>query len=1111
VDRFKQGIILLTILLTVVAFGNGEPGRPVTDGSMAYDNGVVGSWQTIGTLGNIRTPHWAVAFDSFPGTIESVSVYCKGEVGHNDEGFFQVYADAGGLPGARIGDSIMFYVDSSQGWRSAFTSRSVTTRFHIAVFPYWVSSGHISQGFDNNGVQAPSGSQSRNTGTWSTYTGAGDIMIRCFVRRHDVGARRIFNLPLSIDSGLVIQPYCSLYNYGDYEESYAIRMKIGSFYDRTAMAWFQQPKSWLSALMPRCTVNFPLGTYPVTCSTTLASDANLGNNRCSTSIEVLPGNKDVSVTKLIAPLDTLVYGTTVTPACSVYNWGNRSQDYNVAMYIGTTTLRVGVVAHAPGTLRYVTFPNWRANQPGSLTVRCSTELVGDRVPSNDRRTGMVHVRSADVGVTRVLAPSGTIETTDVIVPACTVRNFGTETAEYIVRLKVSGYTDTVRVLSHAPGTRLYVTFPSCAGWPRGSHTVSCSTELSGDNEPANDRAATSLVVEVHDAGARAIVEPAGALPINSTLAPKARFRNSGDIREPVLVAFRINTTPPYSSTRNLGNGLPPGVDTVINFSSWTAANGGIFVARCSIYMPGDRNPRNDTLSQSFAVGNADAGVAQIVRPNGAVEPGRLAPEVRVRNNGELTMSFPVSFHIWKYGSLRYADTQQVASLAPASERTVCFDSVDLDTGQYATKARLLSADGNPANDSLVGSATCANVAPGWNRLTDVPLGSKSKNVKDGGCLAYYDGRVYELKGNGRCEFYSYDISSKTWTTLESIPIMGSSGKKKPVKKGGSLSAVAGKVYATKGNGTTEFWQFDPATGHWTEKTGVPAGTKALKEGTGAAGVILNDTGYVYLLKGSATQEFYRYNSLVGIWEARANAPAGVSGKGFKDGSCLAFDGTSSLYCLKGSYNELFAYDLAGNTWTDKTAMPLTGSSGKKKKVKSGAGLAVAGGRLYGLKGGGTSELWDFSSVWTQLADMPEGGGKPVKGGGALTASPSYVYAQKGNNTCEFYVYVPSGMDAAAARTATTSASDLPLRSATLAVAPSPASRRATLRYGLAAPALVRVRVCDIAGNVVRVLETRAQSPGMQQFGLDVTDLVRGVYVVRLDAGMQHLAAKLVLE
>ena len=72
------------------------------------------------------------------------------------------------------------------------------------------------------------------------------------------------------------------------------------------------------------------------------------------------------------------------------------------------------------------------------------------------------------------------------------------------------------------------------------------------------------------------------------------------------------------------------------------------------------------------------------------------------------------------------------------------------------------------------------------------------------------------------EFYRHNTVTNAWIARESIPAFDSLGKKKAVKKGSSLAfGTDGKVYATKGNNTLDFWQYSPSTGIWTQKTDIP--------------------------------------------------------------------------------------------------------------------------------------------------------------------------------------------------------------------------------------------------------------------------------------------------
>ena len=224
----------------------------------------------------------------------------------------------------------------------------------------------------------------------------------------------------------------------------------------------------------------------------------------------------------------------------------------------------------------------------------------------------------------------------------------------------------------------------------------------------------------------------------------------------------------------------------------------------------------------------------------------------------------------------------------------------------------------------------------WSAASDMPFGTKHKRVNGGGCLAASDDTagdtLYALKGGGTYEFYSYCVKQDAWATSESIPAYGLSGKKKWVNRGGALAVAGDKVYATKGDNTYEFWCYDPSqplNQRWSQLSDVPLGTRPLKEGTGLAAVSTSDSNYIYLLKGSGTTEFYRYNVDNESWATMAPAPAGALNKGFRDGSCLAYDGCDTIYALRSGGNEFCAYSISGNTWTTKDALRWSATRGRR--------------------------------------------------------------------------------------------------------------------------------------------------------------------------------------
>jgi hypothetical protein len=881
-------------------------------------------------------------------------------------------------------------------------------------------------------------------------------------------------------------------------------------------------------------------------------------------------NRDVGAIAIVSPPALIDSGTTIAPSCSVVNYGTTRENYPVRMRIGSfydaTTM---VTGHVAGTKLRVTFPPYSAWPRGSHTAVCSTELGGDMSPVNDRvPTGRaVFVRVWDVGATAILAPAGTADSTTIITPSAGVRNHGNVEASFEIRFGVDdGYSDVI-AKAVAPQAESLFTFAPWTAGPRGSHAVMCSTLLENDANRSNDRATGAVAVNVHDAAARAIVRPVGGIPPNAVIAPQARVWNCGTLRDPVDVTFLINSSPPYASTVNLTGGLPRTADTTIFFSDWLTSVGH-YVARCSVYSAADLRRDNDTVSSPFAVGSQDGGITQIVRPVGNITPGVVVPAARVKNFGDLAMEVPMTFDLIRGGTVCYHDSQFVSALAPGMEIAVSFDSVYIDTGTFLTKANCrVYSDSHPQNDSMLAEIVSAWPPPGWTPMPNVPTGPRNKRVKDGGCLAYAErvqgfkssgvrefnsethqllnspnsgagdaegGYIYVLKGGNTVEFYAYNVAADTWAKRESIPSVGRAGRKKLVKKGGALGydGPDHRIYALKGANTLEFWAYDCDSNRWQQKSDVPLGTgKGVKEGSGLAYVAL---GYVYLLKGSNTDELWRYAVAKDSWYPCARAPAGISGKLYKDGSCL-IQGPGLLYALKGSYNEFYLYDPGKDSWYTKAPLPLVGSSGRKRKVKSGAGLTHDGrGLIYALKGNNSQEFWSYqldSDRWMQLADLPLGAGKRVKGGGGLAAVGDNVYALKGNNTWEFWMYGRFGPAAAASGSGLaavnqmggegdTTRSGVPIADCGLRIAPNPFSCATTISYSLPEPGKVSLKLYDVAGTLVRILASGYHAAGNSSFVVvpagtakreHRSSFARGVYVLKLETGDYRTTQKLILE
>jgi len=97
-----------------------------------------------------------------------------------------------------------------------------------------------------------------------------------------------------------------------------------------------------------------------------------------------------------------------------------------------------------------------------------------------------------------------------------------------------------------------------------------------------------------------------------------------------------------------------------------------------------------------------------------------------------------------------------------------------------------------------------------------------------------------------------------------------------------------------------------------------------------------------------------------------------------------------------------------------------------------------------------------------------------------------------------------------------SSSQGPLVTRLYAPQPNPFRTRLAIRYSLAAAGRASVRVCDLAGRVVRTLFNSEQQPGRYSVTWNGTDdrgreLARGIYFCRFTAGDFRATEKLVLQ
>jgi hypothetical protein len=204
--------------------------------------------------------------------------------------------------------------------------------------------------------------------------------------------------------------------------------------------------------------------------------------------------------------------------------------------------------------------------------------------------------SHDIACTGLLAPVGVVDSSVVVTPACTVFNLGNVPETYTVRMRIGATYDTaVTVTDHAAGMSLLVTFPTWTPRNRGDAAVACSTRLTGDLHPENDRRSGSTRVRVFDAAASRVEEPHDTVESGEVVVPRGRFRNPGSDIARFWAYFTMAPVQGGPAHReSIAFTLVPGAESTCGFTPVIVPAPGEYRVACFNRLSGDRNRGNDS-------------------------------------------------------------------------------------------------------------------------------------------------------------------------------------------------------------------------------------------------------------------------------------------------------------------------------------------------------------------------------------------------------------------------------------------------------------------------------------------------------------------------------------
>ncbi|MFO7650372.1 MAG: FlgD immunoglobulin-like domain containing protein [bacterium] len=436
-------------------------------------------------------------------------------------------------------------------------------------------------------------------------------------------------------------------------------------------------------------------------------------------------NRDLALARLYEPQSGVALGDTVIPRALIRNPGNTSADWRAVIRIGTG---YADTAYSTGQLRpldsiAVTFRPWVADAPGVFATRCSVATIGDRNPANDFIDRAVTVSARDVGCVRIITPTGPVPLGAEIRPLALLYNYGTDPERFTAKFTIGdGYSRRINV-DLPPDDSTVVEFDPWTASQPGQWVVACTTELDGDGNPANDRAADFVNVQAdYDVGVTVIVAPVGTVDSGTLVTPEATVRNWGI--NPAAFAVHFSVDPFYADSFDVGS-LEPGDSLRVTFEPFTATTPGNYSSVCRTAFDPDQNPANDTLSAPFRIVGAggpslDVGVTLIVSPGAQVDSGSpVTPQVMVRNYTSSAVETPVHFLIRQRALAKdapgrfvgkrvgtdqlYHDSATV-QLGPDEETPVNFAQWVASPCETLLLQAFTALDGdeNPANDSQAG-------------------------------------------------------------------------------------------------------------------------------------------------------------------------------------------------------------------------------------------------------------------------------------------------------------------------------------------------------------------------------------------------------------------------
>jgi len=191
----------------------------------------------------------------------------------------------------------------------------------------------------------------------------------------------------------------------------------------------------------------------------------------------------------------------------------------------------------------------------------------------------------------------------------------------------------------------------------------------------------------------------------------------------------------------------------------------------------------------------------------------------------------------------------------------------------------------------------------------------------------------------------------------------------------------GTLTNANAEGSQDAIQLDPE-GSWTERIVTPTPETI---GYGSSSVMAGN--YLYVTRGYAGKDFWRYDTADNSWENIADLPQPAN-----YGADLAYlESDGDIYATFGGYSQQFyKYDVEDDEWERLDDLPDV--------PYSGAAIETDGTDIYFIRGNAGAEFYmydvsDTEDHWKLLSGAP---GTVTTGGGLVYGNDGYMYLVRGN-------------------------------------------------------------------------------------------------------------------